>query len=77
MRPFVHPGCFTPLRQSEVIFVELKGPNNTHLERFSRGVVEHPKSDSFVEGAPGASAKGGLHAVFHVPIRDIRVSCDL
>ena len=53
------------------------GPSYTHLGRFARGVVEHPKSDSCVKGAPGASAKGGLHAVFHVPIRDIRVSCDL
>ena len=61
------------MRKSEVIFVELMGPNNTRLERFARGVVEHPEYDSCVEGAPGASAEGGFRAVFHVPIRDFRL----
>ena len=37
---------------------------------FVIGVVEHPKSDTCVKGVPGALAKGGSHAVFHVPILD-------
>ena len=53
------------------------GANNTHLERFARGVVEHPQYDSYVEGVPGASAKGGSHAVFHTSILDIWVGRDL
>ena len=75
--PFVPKSCFTPLRQSEVIFVELMGPNSTRLERFARGVVEHPQYDSCAEGAPGASAEGGSHAVFHTSILDIWVGRDL
>ena len=63
--------------QSEVIFVELMSPNNTRPERFARGVVEHPRHDSYVEGAPGASIEGGLHAVFHTSILDIWVGRDL
>jgi len=55
--PFGHKRCFTPLRQSEVIFVERMGPNNTHLERFARGVVEHPESDPRAEGGPGRPAR--------------------
>ena len=70
-------GCFTPLQQSEVIFVELMGSNITYLEHLVRGVVEHPKSDSYAEGGPGASAKGGSHAVFHTSILDIWVGRDL
>ena len=69
--------CFTPLQQSEVIFVELMGPNNTYLEHFVRGVVEHPKSDSCVEGVPGARPGCGFRAVFHVPIRGIWAGRDL
>ena len=53
------------------------GPNNTHLERFARGVVEHPESDSCVEGVPGARPGCGFRAVFHVPIRGIWVGRDL
>ncbi len=65
------------MRKSEVIFVELMGPNNTRLERFARGVVEHPRLDPCAEGAPGASPEGGLRAVFHIPILDIWVGRDL
>ena len=53
------------------------GPNNTHLGRFVRGVVEHPESDSCVGGVPGARPGCGFRAVFHVPIRDIRAGRDL
>ena len=53
------------------------GPNNTRPERFARGVVEHPQYDPCVEGAPGASAEGGSHAVFHTSILDIWVGRDL
>ena len=53
------------------------GPNNTHLEHFVRGVVEHPGSDSCVEGVPGARPGCGFRAVFHVPIRGIWVGRDL
>ena len=77
MRLFEHKTRFSHLRKSEVIFVELMGPSYTHLERFPRGVVEHPKSDSCAEGGPGASAKGGSHAVFHTSILDIWVGRDL
>ena len=77
MPPLGANSCFTPLRQSEVIFVERVGPNNTHLEHFVRGVVEHPESDSCVESVPGVRPGCGSHAVFHVPIRDIRVGRDL
>ena len=73
VRPFGAKRCFTLIRQFEVIFVELMGANNTHLERFARGVMEHPQYDSCVEGAPGASAKDGSHAVFHTSILDIWV----
>ena len=73
----VPKSCFTPLRQSEAIFVELTGPNITYLKHLVRGVVEHPKSDSCVKGGPGASAKGGSHAVFHTSILDIWVGRDL
>ena len=53
------------------------GPSNTHPERFARGVVEHPRHDPCAEGAPGASAEGGSHAVFHTSILDIWVGRDL
>ena len=53
------------------------GPNITYLEHLVCGVVEHPKSDSYAEGGPGASAKGGSHAVFHTSILDIWVGRDL
>ena len=76
-RPFSANGGFSPLRQFEVIFVELMGPNITHLEHFVPGVVEHPKSDSCVEGVPGARPGCGFRAVFHVPIRGIWVGRDL
>ena len=49
----------------------------SHLGGFVIGVVEHPQYDSCVEGAPGASAKGGSHAVFHTSILDIWVGRDL
>ena len=42
VRPFGAKKCFTLLRQSDVIFVELMGPSYTRPERFARGVVEHP-----------------------------------
>ena len=75
--PFGVNRRFSPVRQSEAIFVELMGPNITHLERFVRGVVEHPKSGSCVEGIPGDRPRCGFHVVFHVPIRDIRAGRDL
>ena len=75
--PFVHPSRFSRQRQFEVIFVERMGPNNTHPEHSVRGVVEHPKSDSCVEGVPGARPGCGFRVVFHVPIRDIWVGRDL
>ncbi len=53
------------------------GPNITHLEHFVRGVVEHPKSDSCVEGVPGDRPGCGFRAVFHMPIRYIRAGRDL
>ena len=53
------------------------GPNNTHLERFARGVVEHPESDPRAEGVPGARPGCGFRAVFHVPICGIWVGRDL
>ena len=53
------------------------GPSYTRPERFARGVVEHPRHDPCAEGAPGASAEGGLRAVFHIPILDIWVGRDL
>ena len=53
------------------------GPSYNDLMRFARGVVEHPEFDSCVEGGPGASAKGGSHAVFHTSILDIWVGRDL
>ena len=65
------------MRQSEVFFVELMGANNTSPERFARGVVEHPRHDACAEGGPGASAKGGSHAVFHTSILDIWAGRDL
>ena len=49
----------------------------SHQGGFVIRVVEHPKSDPCVEGTPGALAKGGSHAVFHVPILDIWVGRDL
>ena len=77
VRSFEHKRRFSPVRQSEAIFVELMGPNNTHLEHLVRGVVEHPKSDSCLEGGPDASAKSGSHAVFDTSILDIWVGRDL
>ena len=53
------------------------GPSNTRPGRLARGVVEHPRHDPCVEGAPGASAEGGSHAVFHTSILDIWVGRDL
>ena len=53
------------------------GPSITHLAHSVRGVVEHPKSDTCVEGVPGARAGCGFRAVFHVPIRGIWVGRDL
>ena len=49
----------------------------SHQGSFVNGVVEHPYFDSSAEGAPGALAKGGSHAVLHVPILDIWVGRDL
>ena len=77
VRPFGDKKSFTLVRQSEVIFVELMGSNITYLEHLVRGVVEHPKSDPCAEGVPGARPGCGFRAVFHVPIRDIRVGRDL
>ena len=74
---FVPKRGFSPVRQFEVIFVERVGPNNTHLEHFARGVVEHPESDSCAEGTPGVWPGCGFRVVFHVPIRDIWVGRDL
>ena len=51
--------------------------NITYLEHSVRGVVEHPRLDPYAEGGPGASAKGGSHAVFHTSILDIWVGRDL
>ena len=53
------------------------GANNTRPERFARGVVEHPRYDSCVEGAPGGRAKGGFHTGYHMSILDIWVGRDL
>ena len=53
------------------------GPIYTYMERFRNGVVEHPESDSCVEGVPGDRPGCGSRAVFHVPIRDIRAGRDL
>ena len=53
------------------------GPSYTRPERFARGVVEHPRHEPCAEGAPGASAEGGSHAVFHTSILDIWVGRDL
>ena len=77
MRLFGAKRCFTPVRQSEVIFVARIGPNNTHPEHSVRGVVEHPESDPGAEGVPGARPGCGFRAVFHVPIRGIWVGRDL
>ena len=77
VRQFGHKKRNPPVPKSEVISVERIGPNNTHPEHFARGVVEHPESDSCLEGGPGASAKGGSHAVFHSSILDIWVGRDL
>ena len=41
VQPFVGPTWKSLSTKSEVIFVERMGPNNTHPERFARGVVEH------------------------------------
>ena len=76
-RPFVLPGGFSPLRQSEAIFREVMTHLITHQGGFTGGVVEHPKSDPCAEGVPSPPAKGGLHAVFHVSILDIWVGRDL
>ena len=69
--------CFTLVRKSEVIFVELMGPTYTRPERFPRGVAEHPRHDSCAEGAPGGRAKGGFCTGYCMSILDIWVSCDL
>ncbi len=53
------------------------GPNITHPEHSARGVVEHPESDTCVEGVPGARPGCDFRAVFHVPIRGIWVGRDL
>ena len=53
------------------------GPNNTHPEHSARDVVEHPKSDSCVEGVPSDRPGCGFRAVFHMPMRDIRAGPDL
>ena len=53
------------------------GPNITYLEHLVRGVVEHPKSGSCAEGVPCDRPRCEFHAVFHMPIRDIRVGRDL
>ena len=49
----------------------------SHLGGFVIGVVEHPRHDSCVEGAPGGRAKGGFHTGYHMSILDIWVGRDL
>ena len=67
---------FSPVQQSDVIYVNEMGPNYTHMKRFVRGVVEHSELDSCAEVTLTASTEYGRHAVFHVPTCDFR-HCDL
>ena len=76
-RSFGVGGSKSLVQQYEVIFVEQMGPNITHPEHFVPDVVEHPKSDSCVEGVPRAWPGCGFRAVFLVPIRGIRAGRDL
>ena len=59
------------------MFREVMTHWTSHLGGFVIGVVEHPRHDSCAEGAPGASAEGGSHAVFHTSILDIWTGRDL
>ena len=74
--PFVLGGRFSPLRQSEVLFVEVMPHLISHQGGFAGGVVEHLRSGSCAEGAPGDPSGGGPRAGFRISILDIWVSCD-
>ena len=77
VRPFGAKRGFSPVRQSEAIFVERMGPSYTHPEHSVRGVVEHPKSDSCVEGVPGDRPGCGFRAGYRTSILGIWVGRDL
>ena len=77
VRLFVANGGKSPPRKAEAIFVEPMGSSYTHQERFRHGVDEHPHFGSCPGGTPGASAKGGSCAVFHMSIHSSRVGRDL
>ena len=53
-------------------------PNNTHLEHSVRGAVEHPKSDSCVEGAhaPGPDVTSALYFTCRFVVYGLVVICD-
>ena len=77
MRQFVVNGCFALRREAEVIIRDVITHLISHQGIFATGVVEHARSGSCVEGAPGDRAGCGFSVVFHVPIRGIRVGRDL
>ena len=77
VRPFVRPEWKSPHRNSEAIFVDPMGCNYAHQERFRHGVDEHPNFGPCSWDTPGASAKGGSYAVFHMSKQDFRVGRDL
>ena len=74
--PFVLGGRFSPLRQSEVLFVEVMTHLISHRGGFAGGVVEHPRPDPYAEGVPGSRSGGDPRAGFRTSILDIWVSCD-
>ena len=77
VRQFVAKRVKSLPRKSEAIFVEPMGSIYTHHERFRHGVDEHPRCGPYSWGTPGASAKGGSYAVFHMSKQDFRVGRDL
>jgi len=77
VRPFGRNGGKPPPRNSEAIFVEPMGSTYTHQERFRHGVDEHPHFGPRLWDTPGASAKGGSYAVFHMSKLDSAVGRDL
>ena len=76
-RTFGRNGGKSPHRKSEVVFVDPKGCTFTHQQRFRHGVDEHPHFGPCPWGTPGASAKGGSYAVFHMSKLDSAVGRDL